>query len=234
MYKLSIVIPIFNNWLFTLNALNNLIKLDKDNFEIIIVDNASADETHHGMSQFLDQSNLKYIRNAENEFFGKACNKGYFASQGTSVLFLNNDVKFLGDYIKWFDDLVSQLELNNNCLISPTGGFVDPNKNFKFEYETNNAKEKFNYLSGWNISSNKETFNKLAIKDQLGPFDSETYKLYFEDTDLSFRATQQKIKLLMFPCPLVHIGKQTSKKINGSKYFQESQKQFIKKWKNKL
>ena len=59
MIKLSIIIPVYNNYYYTNNALNNLIKLDKKKFEIIVIDNASTDETERGIKEFMNYNNIK-------------------------------------------------------------------------------------------------------------------------------------------------------------------------------
>ena len=49
------------------------------------------------------------------------------------------------------------------------------------------------YMSGWCIASSKENWNKLDISD--GQIWNEKYPMYFNDTDLSFRARKLGIHL---------------------------------------
>ena len=62
--KISIVIPIFNKYQFTKACLNDLFKLPEDN-EIIIVDNASTDESYAELSK-INKTNFVYIKNNVN------------------------------------------------------------------------------------------------------------------------------------------------------------------------
>lgn len=60
-------------------------------YEIIIVDNASSDDT----AEFLKQTSLpvRTLRNQENQGFARACNQGAAAARADLILFLNNDTE---------------------------------------------------------------------------------------------------------------------------------------------
>jgi GT2 family glycosyltransferase len=95
--QLSIVIPAYNNWWMTarvLRALDGLRDASATSFEIIVVDNASADETQASMSAF---PKVRYERMATNTNFAGACNAGARLATAPLVLFLNNDAYPLGD-----------------------------------------------------------------------------------------------------------------------------------------
>lgn len=216
MDMLSIVIPVYNNFNYTKNCLNHLVKL---NHQIIVVDNNSSDQTLNISKLF----NVKYIRNNENLGFGKAVNIGINNSDGDQIMILNNDIKFGKDYQSFFNIICP-----DNYLMGPTGGMVDP-ITFGFQYETNDPNKIINYMSGWCLTATKNTWNKLKVND--GPFDDKTFFLYYEDTDLGFRAKQLNIEFKIIDCPLIHIGKQTSKMLNTYKHYLESKEKFNKKWK---
>ena len=120
-------------------------------------------------------------------------------------------------------------------LISPSGGFID--ENFHFKYETQLSlvspycSQYFNYLSGWCLAGSKKTFDKLILDNCAGPFDSVSFFVYYEDTDLSFRASKLNINLKLINCPLIHFGRQTSSKMNLSQMYLNSKKKFCEKWK---
>lgn len=228
--ELSIVIPVLNNFPYTKNCISRLSALDKNRFEIIIVDNASSDDTQKELSKPIQQ-NIKYVRNDSNLGFGAAVNIGFNNSSGRYVMFLNNDIKFKDNYAYWFDSFLDFMSKNNNALVGPTGGFVDPKKDFAFVYETNSIEKTINYMSGWCLTASREIWNELTLPGQLGPFDANTFFVYFEDTDLGFRASEKNISFTLFETTMVHIGKQTSKKLNMSKMFLDSKEKFLKKWK---
>jgi GT2 family glycosyltransferase len=235
--KLSIVVPVFNKFNFTKSCLADLTKLTKDH-EIIIVDNASSDETQVSLE---GNTEIVYYRNKENLGFAKACNIGYALSTAPNVLFLNNDIRVKSNHEDWTAPL---LKMCPYALVGPTMGQLD--NNLSFVQEANRFLPGKSYMSGWCLASSKEIFGKLAlprhnsliVTDAWTPADgpqifSEEFGLaYFEDTDLSFRARKQGIKMEVVDVPVVHFGKQTSKQLNTYQLYSAARQIFIKKWGN--
>ncbi len=94
---LSIVVPVYNNWWLTARCLRALDALRNEcafEFETIVVDNASSDETPGAIAEF---SSVRYLRHEENRNFAGACNAGVRAAQAPVTLLLNNDAYPLGD-----------------------------------------------------------------------------------------------------------------------------------------
>lgn len=232
MDKISIVIPVFNKWNFTKSCLDDLSKLSTDTHEVIIVDNASSDETrtavHDPKYDF-----VRYTRNDTNLGFAMACNAGYALSTGNIVMFLNNDIKVKNHHTNWTEPVLKALQENKDSIVGPTGGMVDNKNNFQFMYETGDSNKKINYMSGWCLSAYKDTFKKLIINKYHGPFSEEFGIAYFEDTDLGFRASRLKMEFKLVDIPVVHFGKITSSQINTHKLYSDARKIFIAKWKNK-
>lgn len=224
--KLSIVIPVFNKWNFTKSCLNDLSKLPDDH-EIIIIDNASSDETVREINSFQDKlSNLVYVRNEENVFHSKACNQGYAISQADVVLFLNNDIRVKSNHQSWTDSLL-QSDLLKNSIFGPTMGQLDDK--FNFVKEANQQLQGHVYMSGWCLAGHKEVLHKLEVApNQVW---SERYPMYFNDTDLSFRAVKLGIDLKTISLTdVVHFGKVSSSQVNVSKLYHEGRAVFLKDW----
>lgn len=230
---LSIVIPVFGKWNFTASCLKDLSYLDSKSHEIIVVDNASTDETQSGMNDIQKKfSNISYIRMEENTGFSFACNRGYAKAQSSLVMFLNNDIRVSSHLPSWTDTYIEELTSEPNQILSPTGGYIEPKREFQFMYETDGGKA-FNYLSGWMLVSSKRTFDRLIEEGNEGPFRADKYFAYYEDGHLSFRATELKIPLkIVANNSVVHFGHITSKSLNLSKMYNESRKKFLEFWKN--
>jgi GT2 family glycosyltransferase len=225
--KISIIIPVYNNWGFTKSVLSFLLKNNSDVFEVVIIDNGSVDRTSEEIKPFqLFMSNLIYLRNDKNLGFGAAVNRGFNESNYDNILFLNNDVLFACKDLEWLNNLINSID--DNSFIGPTAGFL--NENFEFKYETDDFSKPINYMSGWFLCASRKLLNKLS-KGLNGPFDDKTFFAYFEDADLSFRAKKIGVNFVHYNAPMHHIGKQTSKKIGLSNLYIKSKEQFIKKWK---
>lgn len=235
MKEVSIIIPVFNKWNFTNSALKDLSLLDPNRVEIIIVDNASTDETPVQMTILQNQmQNLIYIKNDKNLGFGAAVNKGFAYSRGSHIIILNNDIRVQSKKDTWVFDLLQHCSDNN--LVGPTGGKVDKANNFNFLYETVDNTKDINYLSGWCIGAKRSVWEKfidISTNTYRGPF-CENYFVYHEDTHLGFKAKELNIDLLMVPVPVVHFGKVSSKQLNTYTLYQQSREIFIKNWKHKI
>lgn len=229
MDKISIVIPVFNKWNFTKSCLDDLSKLPTDTHEVIVIDNGSSDETREAIHD-TKYDFVQYTRSLSNLGFAKACNIGYARATGNIVMFLNNDIRVKSNHNNWTDIIFKTLQDNKNTLVGPTGGMVDPKKDFQFLYETNSPNKPINYLGGWCLSAYTDLFNSLKINNYSGPFSEEFGIAYFEDTDLGFRATRASIPFKLVEIPVIHFGKITSNQINTHKLYSEARKIFIKKW----
>jgi len=237
---LSIVIPVWNKFNFTRSCLKDLTQLPSDH-EIIIVDNASTDETQ---SVLQDAKEIVYHRNEANLGFAKACNIGYGLASAPNILFLNNDIRVSSNHTNWTAPLIEKCP---EGLVGPTMGQLD--KNLNFVQEANRILPGNSYMGGWCLASSREIWSKLWIPrsetraqtaSQIQPgettkvppqiFSEEFGLAYFEDTDLSFRARKLGIQMIVVPIPVVHFGKQTSKQINTHKLYTEARQIFVKKW----
>ena len=220
--KLSIVIPVWNNFNFTKKCLDDLSHLPDDH-EVIVVDNGSTD----GTKTLETTHQVKILKNGSNLGFAKACNIGYSMSSGEHVMFLNNDVRVRSDKDSWTKPILEASERGN--LVGPTIGVLDDHFNFITE-ATKMPSRGHVYMSGWNLTASVDTWSKLILDNEEGPFSTEFGAAYFEDTDLSMRAKEIGIGMEIVPCPVHHFGKMTSKKLGTLKYYQPAKQIFIKKW----
>jgi len=221
---LSIVIPVFNKFNFTRSCLADLSKLS-DTHEIIVIDNASSDETQ---SQLEGSKEIVYHRNPENYGFAKACNIAYSISTAPNVLFLNNDIRIKTNHQNWASELIKWCPYG---LVGPTMGQLDNQLNFI--QEANRILPGKSYMSGWCLASSKEIWEKLRIKDYIGPFSEEFGLAFFEDTDLSFRARALDIPMQVVNIPVIHFGHVTSNQLNTNLLYKHARDIFVKKWLSK-
>jgi len=246
--KLSIVIPVYNNWNFTKTCLKDLAKLPDDH-EVILVDNGSTDTTkkstflwteptimvdaihpdHPGSPGVDRPKELLVIKNKDNKGFSKACNQGFMLARGDYVLFLNNDIKVKSDFETWTQVLIQKAE-ETGGLVGPTGGLLDDKLNFV--KETSEKVDGNFYMSGWCLCAKREVFQSFVLDSNefKGPFTEEFGIAYFEDTDLGFRAEEAGVPMEIVSVPVFHFGKMTSRKINLSEIFFGAKMKFVNKW----
>lgn len=227
MKELSIVIPVFNKWNFTKSCLKDLSQLP-DSHEIIIIDNASSDETAEELSKITD-TKVTIITNKENVFHSKACNQGYEAANADVVLFMNNDIRVKSNHSTWTHSIIwgAEFRFVDDCLVGPTMGQLDNNLNFV--KEANELLNGNSYVSGWCLAASKKVLKRLEVApNQVW---NENYPMYFNDTDLSFRARKLGIPLVVNPLPdVVHFGKVSATQLNINKLYNEGRQVFLKDW----
>lgn len=78
------------------------------NVELIVVDNASTDDTGQVLASCAPGFPVTVIRNERNESYSEANNAAVRACRGSLVLFLNNDVQPVGPH--WLGHLVESLD----------------------------------------------------------------------------------------------------------------------------
>src|SRR5467141_308344 len=104
--RTSIIICVHNHANYTLQALRALLpQIDLRDTEVIVVDNASSDETDRLLSYMARV--IEVVKNTENVGFVKACNQGAAVARGQYLVFLNNDTVV---HPAWLPHLIETVE----------------------------------------------------------------------------------------------------------------------------
>lgn len=90
MVKVSVVIPTHNRSELLINSIKSVLKQDFEDFEVIIVDDASSDDTAEKVKCIKDQR-LKYYKIEKPKGGNHARNFGVNKSEGEYVAFLDDD-----------------------------------------------------------------------------------------------------------------------------------------------
>jgi GT2 family glycosyltransferase len=196
--SISIVIPTYKGEELLKKNLPSVItaaKRSEVDFEIIIVDDASNDNTIGFLTQ--NYPFVKVLQNDNNQGFSPTINKGIKAATKDLVLLLNNDVKLSEDYFlpqfKYFekDDtfgVMGKIIGYYDDKIQDGGKYpqysklnISGTKNYIVLEETESWLPSF-MLSGANALVNREKLFELGgFNEILAPF-------YWEDFELSVRA----------------------------------------------
>ena len=91
--KVSVVITCYNYGQYVETALQSVFSQTFQDFEIILVDDGSTDNSEEKIRPFLSDSRLKYIKQ-ENSGQAKAKNRGINESSGEVIAFLDADDKW--------------------------------------------------------------------------------------------------------------------------------------------
>lgn len=216
--KISIIILSFNTAKFTKSCADSVLQQYKDligkEVEVIVVDNASSDNTINLLSKY---KNIKIIKNDKNYGFSKGNNIGAKIAKGKYLLFLNSDTvvrdsnflsmaKFL-DENKKIGILGGKLIDSNKKIQKSGGNFYNLLNLFLSLFggervglvrKTPAKRERVDWVSGACLFIRGDLFKRLKGFD-------EHFFMYVEDMDLCFRAKKAGFLTYFFPeVELVH------------------------------
>ncbi|MFH1783029.1 MAG: glycosyltransferase family 2 protein [Candidatus Omnitrophota bacterium] len=189
-------------------------------FEVIVVDNASSDDSVEMVKTYFQDA--KVIQNTTNLYFSKAYNQGMEASYGSFILCLNNDAYLEKDFLKEAlfaigkDEKIGMVSgkilREDKLTIDSTGLFLGRNRKPiergyglpSYAKATEGRRDtglydKEEYIFG--VSGSCAFYRKKMledIKDKHGYFD-ERFEMYYEDLDLSWRAQKKGWKAYYTP-----------------------------------
>jgi len=112
MPKVAVIIPTCNRSTYLKRAIESVCAQTYTDFEIIVVDDASTDDTPEVVAQFRDKP-IKYIRHAERKGGSAARNTGITHSQSEYIAFLDDDDEWLPEKLA---RQVSVLDAGDNSL----------------------------------------------------------------------------------------------------------------------
>jgi GT2 family glycosyltransferase len=215
---LSIVIVNYKSWKYLRNCLESLdFTTDQLDFEIIVVDNQSADGNIETFQQ--EFNHVTFVENSGNNGFANGCNLGSSKANGTHVLFLNPDTIANKDALVEMWQFAKQHHTVGivSCLQKkPKGGYeksirVFPNFFTLFGltraiYRSFNSKklpsEENAIYTDW-VSGSVVMISKEWL-EQINGW-NEDYWMYYEDTDLSKRVQISNGKVaLLTSCEITH------------------------------
>jgi glycosyltransferase involved in cell wall biosynthesis len=95
MPKVSVIIPTYNCAPYLLQAIESVLAQSLDDHEIIVIDDASPDDTPEIAAGFADR--IRYLRNDRNHGVSFSRNRGISVSTGEYLVFLDADDVLLKD-----------------------------------------------------------------------------------------------------------------------------------------
>jgi GT2 family glycosyltransferase len=196
----SIVIPAFNGAALTKSCLLGIersIRADRIQYEVIVVDNGSADGTSHLLESWASsRANARVVSLGRNLGFARACNEGAGLARGRYVVFLNNDMLptpgWLENMIRLAEDkprvgIVGSKLLYPDRRIQHLGIVFGRDKNpihiyrgFSSDIPPAKISREYQAVTGACLMVRKDLFEKVAGMD-------ESYENTCEDVDLCLK-----------------------------------------------
>lgn len=244
--QVSIVIPVYNQFEFTYNCVNSIIKNSGDiTYEIIIANDCSTDLTVQiddilpGVKCITNEQNLRFLRN---------CNNAAKYAEGKYILFLNNDTQVMEN---WLEPLVTLIESADDIgmvgskLIYPDGSLQEAGgilwkdgSAWNFGNRQNPNQPEFNYVKQVDYISGAAIMIGRTLWEEIGGFDELFAPAYCEDSDLAFTVRKMGYRVMYQPkSVVVHfegVSNGTDTSAGQKRYQIENSVKFREKWKEEL
>jgi hypothetical protein len=201
--RVSIVILTHNRLDVTIECINS-IKAHTTNYELIIVDNASSDDTLGWLKS--NVATAKIVENAENLGIAKGRNQGLRLTTADYVVMMDNDIVVDEG---WLEDLFVGIKRGFD-IVGLEGWQLD-SRHIAY-HKCVAVNERFDYLGG------ACNLFKRIIFEKIGLLDENFSPAYYEDPDICIRAKREGYKLSWRPSPRIH-HKEHATLIHGQKDF---------------
>jgi GT2 family glycosyltransferase/glycosyltransferase involved in cell wall biosynthesis len=221
----SIIVPIYGQLAYTLNAIDSLLRhKSRYTAEVIIVDDRSPDESAIYLPLV---KSIRYHKQPKNGGFIASCNAGGELARGSFIVMLNNDTRVVDGWLNALIDsftcwpaagLVGSKMHYADGSLQEAGGIIwrdgtawnygrgdDPNRP-QYSYA-----RQVDYISGCSIAL------RTTLWRELRGFDIYFHPAYCEDVDLAFRVRAAGYEVWFQPqSRIVHYEGKTSGTDTGS------------------
>ena len=213
---LSVVIVNYQTFELTKNTIDSILKYDYPfNYEVLVVDNASKDDSLMRLQDYFKEDNVIFIPSKENNGFAAGNNQALSQACGRYVLLLNSDtivwentLENIYNYMEEHSDvgatgcrvLLESGELDKACKRS----FPNVKNSFfrLFHIPTNSKDNDYNLdnlpddgVYEIDCLTGAFMFIKKDVLDEIGFLD-ETFFMYGEDIDLCYRIKKAGWKIV--------------------------------------
>ena len=211
--KISVIVLTYNNLELTKACLQSLIQWsDYPNLEIIVVDNASSDESPEYLKEFQAMhSQIKLILNPQNLGFAAGNNVGLKAATGDYLVMLNNDTVVTPG---WLLTMLRHLQKNASTgLVGPITNNIGNEAKIEITYSSQEemlplAMEYTLSRMGKNFEYNTAAFFCVMVPrpvfEQVGLLDENFGRGFFEDDDYCRRIEKLGLKIVCVEDVFIH------------------------------
>ncbi len=187
---ITIMIPAHNEGIVIKNTVENITTVDYDNYELILIDDRSEDNTAEVIKQIAEEHpNIKYLIREKDAFPGKSAvlNDALKMAKGEAILVFDADARIKPDFIK---NLLPKLEPEDVGAVQARKVISNRNDNFLTRCQDNEMALDTHFQIGRDavkgaveLRGNGELIKRKALED-IGGWNNYTIT---DDLDMSTR-----------------------------------------------
>jgi GT2 family glycosyltransferase len=234
----SVVIVTHGAWSWTRVALTALAQRTPAPFEVIVVDNASPDDTPHRLAEV---EGAQVLLNERNEGFGPASNQGADRARGRYLLFLNSDAIVNAG---WLEPLLEVFDADRYAAIAvprflhldgslQEAGALIAQDGTVATYGDREPPDDLTYRFARLIDfggaacmlASREAF------DAVGGFDDAYAPAYYEDADLCMKLAARGLRAYYAPRSVVtHVRYGSGSLSHAVVLSERNRRRFVTRW----
>jgi GT2 family glycosyltransferase len=221
----TVIIPNYNGKHYLNDCIYSICNQTFEDFEVIIVDNASVDGSVEYIKTNFPQ--IKIIENSSNLGFSKAVNQGAKFSKAKYLAILNNDTivdsKWLEEFISFTNEYNDFGACQSKILLYECTETVNTVGNEIFYLGQGwsggygQVADSYKNIKEVTYCSGASMFIRRDILERVGYFDDEEVFMYHDDLDLGWRLLILGYKNYLIPNSIVYHKYNYSR--NHKKYY---------------
>jgi len=216
--RASVIIPVWNGREYLPACLDALLAQDYPDFEVIVVDNASADGSADLVADKYPQ--VRLIRNHSNLGFAGGCNTGLRVATGEMMVLLNQDTVVQAGWLQALALCLQNPKVGvagckilypDGETIQHAGGWIEWPLGLAHHYgygERDNGQwdepRQVEYVTGAAMAFRR------SLLELVGLLDEDFWPGYFEDTDFCFRVRKAGYEVWYVPQAVLTHAETTS------------------------
>ncbi|MBS7622427.1 glycosyltransferase family 2 protein [Candidatus Bathyarchaeota archaeon] len=209
----SIVVANYNNRNLLARCLDSITELVYQNFEVIVVDDASTDDSiRYVREHYKNFSRLKIAENSQNLGYAESNNIGARIAGGDYVFLLNNDTEVTPTSVSRLVEVMESdpsigvcqsklLNMEDRNRVDSIGGFLDYLGN-SVNRQPWGAKDR-EAMAPIFFAKGAALMIRRDLTKEIGLFD-EKFRAYYEDVDLCWRVWLRGYRVIVVPGSVVY------------------------------
>ncbi|WP_018630768.1 glycosyltransferase family 2 protein [Niabella aurantiaca] len=181
---ISIIVPTYNRADLIGETLESVLAQSYGNWEVIVVDNHSTDNTEAVISKYICDKRIRYIKHSRNYERARSRNTGLQNATGDFVTFLDSDDFIYPECLH--DAYQFHLENPGIKFFHTLYELVDNNKKHIYSYKFPSLQNPYKALASGNFISciggflHKDIYKNIAFTEDPRMIGSEDYEIWFK------------------------------------------------------
>ena len=171
MPTVSIIVPTYNRGDFLPKTIESLLNQTYQDFELLVIDDASTDNTANLVSPYFEDKRFRFYREEINQGESSAVNMGWQQAKGLLVAIVNSDDP---QDKRWLENMIAEIEKFPGYVIYyPNLRIIDSNGGEISKVFLRDWDRKIIYTKLLTCSSAGAVLNKSILPDAFLPRNSE-------------------------------------------------------------